>query len=107
MRSIANQSNQRTAALCAGDEQLSDYAFGSSNYETRRFAPRLAMGAVGGNHTVPPLWIAPHTRKHPEYLRFGKSLFLDTLAELLAGNEPLFRALLPVLGLDIVPEDVD
>ncbi|MDR2689761.1 MAG: AAA family ATPase [Azoarcus sp.] len=25
--------------------------------------------------------------------RFGKSLFLDTLAELLAGNEPLFRGL--------------
>ncbi|MDR2032013.1 MAG: AAA family ATPase, partial [Azoarcus sp.] len=25
--------------------------------------------------------------------RFGKSLFLDTLAELFAGNEPLFRGL--------------
>src|SRR5574343_714114 len=26
--------------------------------------------------------------------RFGKSLFLDTLAELFAGNEPLFRGLI-------------
>lgn len=26
--------------------------------------------------------------------RFGKSLFLDTLAELFAGNEPLFRGLM-------------
>ena len=26
--------------------------------------------------------------------RFGKSLFIDTLAELFAGNEPLFRELL-------------
>jgi hypothetical protein len=34
MRSIANQSNHRTAARSAGDERMSDYAFGSSNRPT-------------------------------------------------------------------------
>ncbi len=40
--------------------------------------------------------------------RFGKSLFLDTLAEAFSGNRELFKGLylLAALGLDITPEDV-